>query len=85
MTAQVIQLAADGILDDRYAPIATVPRDGTIVIVAHEDVGAFPMRWDATATNALFAPGQVGLWVVPDGSFTWSEHDGLGPSHWRAA
>lgn len=73
------------IIDDRYAPISSAPRDGTLIIVAHDDVGAFPVRWNPEATNDLFAPGCSGLWVAPDGTFTWSEHGGLGPSHWRAA
>lgn len=73
------------IVDDRFAPIETAPRDGSIIVVAHDDVGAMPMRWDPDARNELFAPGKSGLWVASDGTFTWSEHDGYGPSHWRAA
>jgi hypothetical protein len=62
-------------------PIDTAPRDGRVIWVMDESVGAYAMAWNATATNGLF-PGVVGFWEAADKSFTWSEHDGQGPSYW---
>lgn len=68
--------------DVKY-PIHTAPRDGTVIWVMHEDCGSFPMRWDSAGTNWIAQPeDEKGIWVTPDGSFTWSEYDGAGPSHW---
>ena len=64
-----------------YQPIETVPRDGRLVMLMDPDVGCFPMRWSPLARNPLFQPGR-GIWVMSDGSMTWSEHGGLGPTKW---
>lgn len=69
---------------DDYRDIATAPRDGTLIQVFHEDVGSFLMRWNASGSNALVSQ-DIGIWEAPDGSFTWCEDDGHGPSHWRPA
>lgn len=70
-------------IQDHHAPITTAPRDGTVIVVAHEHVGEFVMQWDPQGTNDFFAPGDVGIWVAPDGSMTWKDTDDDGPSHWR--
>lgn len=71
------------IIDETYATIGTAPRDGTLIIVADEEVGAFPMRWNYKAENDFFAPGITGMWETPDKSMTWTEHDGFGPRYWK--
>jgi len=71
------------IIDETFAPIDTASRTGVLILVAHEDVGAFPMRWNPEATNEMFAPGAAGLWEALDGSMTWHDAPGLGPSHWK--
>lgn len=70
-----------GFDDPRWLPIDSAPRDGTLVLVMDEDVGAFVMRYSPLARNLLAQPGR-GLWVAPEGEFTWSEHEGFGPSKW---
>lgn len=72
------------IISDDFRPIGTAPKDGTLIIVAHEDCGAFPMRWKAEGYNPPFSVRE-GLWEAWDGSFTWVDHDDLGPSHWKPA
>lgn len=67
--------------------IETAPRDGSVIQVAAfdddgEPIQIFPVQWGHIQRNELFAPGMVGMWVVPDGSMTWREGDG-GPTHWR--
>lgn len=57
------------------------PKDGTLIWVADPDCGVFPMRWAAIQRNGLF-PSVVGMWVLPNGEFTWTEHDGFGPTLW---
>lgn len=64
-------------------PIATVPKDGTLIIVGDPDVGEFPMRWGHIQKNEIFAPGVVGMWVLDGGGMTWTDSDGLGPTYWR--
>lgn len=64
-------------------PIETVPRDGTLVIIGHEDVGWFHMQWNPTGSNAIFQLEPVGIWETPDGSMTWSEAGGYGPAWWQ--
>ncbi|HEY8578174.1 MAG TPA: hypothetical protein VIL88_17750 [Devosia sp.] len=69
------------IIDDTFLPIDSAPRTGVLIIVRHEDVGTFPMRWSNTATNDVFVPGVVGMWVMDD-QMTWrDDRDGL--SHWK--
>jgi hypothetical protein len=64
-------------------PIATAPKDGTLIMVGDPDVGEFPMRWGHIQRNEFFAPGSVGMWIMIDGSMTWSEADDCGPTTWR--
>jgi hypothetical protein len=66
-----------------YRDIATAPRDGTIVEVFDPDCGAFPMRWNPKGRNEIFQPYEYGIWEAPDGSITWSECKGCGPTLWR--
>ena len=75
-------------MSDDWQGIATAPRDGTIIELTWMDDGKpqeiWPMQWSHIQRNGLFAPGVVGMWVVPDGSLTWTEHDPAGaPTHWR--
>lgn len=65
-------------------PYSTAPKDGRLIGLLADDVGGpFPMRWDPDAVNPLV--GDVrGLWVMEDGSMTWSDHDPAGaPTHWQ--
>lgn len=71
------------IIDDTFAPIGTAPRNGTYIVVAHEEVGSFVMRWEDDATNDLFAPGEIGMWVELGGFMTWKISNDEGPSHWK--
>jgi hypothetical protein len=72
-----------------WQPIETAPRDGTLVCVGWkgprdtEMQEWFTMQWGHIQKNDLFAPGQIGMWVMPDGSLTWTESTGGGPTHWR--
>jgi hypothetical protein len=75
---------------DKWQPIETAPRDGTIIeITAFEPNGEpfeiWPMGWQHIKKNGLF-PGKVGMWSTPGGEITWngSEEEG-GPTHWRPA
>lgn len=65
-----------------WLPIASAPKDGRVIVVGHEDVGSFPMAWNPTGTNEMFAPGDIGIWEVADRSMTWRTGED-GPSHWR--
>lgn len=72
---------------EHWAAIGTAPRDGSIVRVAWSYDGViqewFTMRWDDSQTNGLF-PDVKGMWVAPNGSFTWNEADAEGaPTHWQ--
>jgi hypothetical protein len=70
-------------IDETFAPIATAPRDGTFIVVGHEEVGTFMMRFVADQKNEFFAPGQVGMWLEYGDFMTWIDDPELGPSHWR--
>lgn len=72
---------------DGWYGIDTAPRDGRLVRVGWAEGSVmqewFVMQWDPTGQNGLFAPGVSGMWVAPDGSFTWNEADPEGaPTHW---
>jgi len=72
---------------DNWQPIATAPRDGRVIqITALEADGTpfeiWPCMWGHIQRNEFFAPGVVGMWMLPDGSATWREGEG-GPTHWR--
>lgn len=67
---------------DGAEPIATAPKDGRVIYVIHDEVGSFPMAWNHSATNHLFAPGEMGMWEAPDRSMTWRAGED-GPTHWR--
>lgn len=64
-------------------PIETAPKDGRMIVVGSDDSGEFVMKWDATATNPMFAGDVVGMWVAYDGLMTWFEHPLTGPKYWR--
>ena len=64
-----------------WIDISSAPRDGRLIIVADPEVGSFPMRWDEEATNWISPT--PGMWVMCDGSATWSDADGFGPTKWR--
>lgn len=64
-------------------PITSAPRDGRVILVSHPDGGEFAMAWNDRATNALFAPGEVGMWEAANRAFTWREGEDCGPSMWR--
>jgi hypothetical protein len=64
--------------------MAKAPRDGRVIYVGDDDVGTFAMRWNADATNSMFAPGVTGMWEAPDGSITWRDDDrDAAPTFWR--
>ena len=65
-----------------WRDIASVPRDGTLVGVTDHESGSFLMRWNPTGSNPLIQPEPSGIWEASDGSFTWSEQEGFGPTHW---
>lgn len=65
-----------------WRPIATAPKDGRVIWIAHDDVGAFRMAWNPIATNEMFAPGQLGMWETIDTGMTWADYDDAGPDSW---
>lgn len=70
-----------------WRDMKTAPRDGTVVLLTWMHNGKpqeiFPMQWQEAATNDFFAPGVTGMWVLPGGGATWTEHDLDGaPTHW---
>ncbi len=70
-----------------WLPIASAPKDGRLIKLGwkepyHTEMQEwFTMRWGHIHQNGLF-PGKVGMWVAPDGSFTWNDTDVGGPTHW---
>ncbi len=64
-----------------WQPIETAPKDGRVIIVAHDEMGAFEMAWNPIGTNPMFAPGEIGIWEAPDRSFTWRAGE-FGPDKW---
>lgn len=65
-----------------WRPIETAPRDGTIVRVGAPDDEWFTMKWNPRGYNEIFQPEPTGIWETPDGSLTWTDADGAGPTHW---
>lgn len=72
-----------------WYPISTAPRDGTVILLtAFEDGGeqfeTWAMQWGHIKQNGLF-PDTTGMWMTPDGAYTWNDHPTLGggPTHWR--
>ena len=72
-------------MSDELQPIDTAPKNGIVIIVTTPGEFTAEMYWDATGTNEMFCPGQVGIWTAPDNSMTWG--DGItgdcGPTHWK--
>ncbi len=72
-----------------WKEIKSAPKDGTLIRVGWkfpEDKDMqehYVMRWGAIQRNGMF-PGKVGMWVAPDGSFTWNDEGDGGPTHWQA-
>lgn len=69
-----------------WEPIANAPKDGSLVELTWEENGApaeiHTMSWGHIQRNGLF-PGVVGMWVASGGGYTWNDHAGGGPTHWR--
>lgn len=68
--------------ENAWRAMDTAPRDGTIIFVG-ADSEWFVMKWNPIGSNALFQPDPIGIWEAPDGSFTWSEDGGWGPTSWQ--
>jgi hypothetical protein len=71
-----------------WQTMESAPRDGRVIDLTWMEGGkpqeVWPMQWGHIQRNGLFAPGVTGMWVAPDGSITWTEHDRDGaPTHWR--
>lgn len=68
-----------------WQPIDTAPKDGTEVLLTwmEKDKPADILRmvWDQNRENGLF-PGVVGMWATREGSYTWCDAHGYGPTHW---
>ena len=65
-----------------WQPIATAPKDGTVIWVMHPDCGAFLMRWSPNTTNPMFS-NATGMWLATDNSMTWCEDTDAGPDWWQ--
>lgn len=61
--------------------IDTAPRDGTLICVTAEGEPIYKMSWNQFGSNPL-VQSERGIWWGEGGGFTWSERDGLGPTHW---
>lgn len=68
-------------LNPEWRPIKTAPRNGLSIIVTAEGEGAYVMHWNPQGTNPLVQSG-LGIWEDATRSFTWSEEQGCGPTHW---
>ncbi len=73
--------------NEGWLELATAPRDGSTIQVTALEANGEPfeihtMQWSHIAKNEVFAPGMIGMWIHPSGSYTWREGDG-GPTHWR--
>lgn len=72
---------------NEWQDIKTAPKDGSSIRVTALDKEGQPfevhkMQWGHIQKNAVFAPDTIGMWVAPNGSYTWREGEG-GPTHWR--
>lgn len=72
-----------------WKDISTAPRDGSVVKLCwfEGEDGPFDvcnMYWSGGCTNGLF-PDVVGMWESAGKDFTWTEHNGGGPTHWDYA
>jgi hypothetical protein len=61
--------------------ISTAPRDGSLIRVGGENEW-YEMRWKEFGSSDTWQPDADGFWEASDGSFTWSEADGFGPTCW---
>lgn len=67
----------------KWKPIATAPRDGTVIQVRSKDgATAARMRWSKTSMNLQIRENISGIWEAESGQLTWSEHRGFGPDEW---
>lgn len=69
-------------MNDDWQPIETAPRNGKIIEVMSEDAGQFTVKWNSTGYNWIVSD-KLGIWESPEGTFTWSDKAGFGPTHWR--
>ena len=69
-------------MGEDYRDISSAPRDGTPIEVTDHETCTAVMRWNKVGSNWLVSE-QPGIWEAPDGSFTWCEDQGFGPTHWR--
>jgi len=79
--------AAD-MLAKGYRPYKEMPpeyKDGRLVLLADPEVGEnFLMRWNPDGYNILFSKEKVGIWILVDGTMTWSDEDpDAAPGWWK--
>lgn len=65
---------------DVRRPIKTAPRNGRSVVVGGEGVGEYLVHWNGSRQCSI--SGQLGVWEGWDQTFTWTEHQGCGPTYW---